>query len=897
MSGWLVRSKLSPSIRLRQPVPRVALMSRLDGALDTQLTLVQAPAGYGKTSILAQWFESLRARSIPAAWLSLDEHDGDPFQFLNYLIGACQQAGFASGIELIDSPHSFSGSAPAVTSAAIATALNRCIGPHVIILDDLHRAESPAVGAALNHLLSSRPCNVHFVISTRQYPRPLPTADLQAHDELLMIRQSEIEFSPAEIEIFLAGTLSAPPPENWSRELYARTEGWPIALQAVRRWLVDGASIAETLAQISGRTSDLEDYFVEQVFDALSPQEQRFLLDTSILERVNGDLADVLCRSAGSWQLLERLERRDLFVHCLDRERSWYRYHRLFSEFLKERLRRVAGSSIAELHRVASRWFHTHGYNTEAVQHAMSSGDNELLAGILENLGGWRYALMGHVGVLERTLRMLVDEQLAAYPRIALADIYLKARRGEHAAARASMLRLTGKQGRNTPDASLAGEIAIMRSLLDRYAGNAVTRHEIEQLEALGAALSREDHLMHAVRCNLLCAAHARVGRADESFAAGEQAIAHFRQIGSLYGEAFIYFHEGYSRMAQGRMRDAETLFREGHDLAEEHFGSSSDLVAVAKVFLAEIAYERNETHEAAQLLARALPHIEQFDSWHEVYLAGYLTALRLAYLSRNSLEVARIARRVHSTASSRMLPGLRDVMDAWLRELGYRDGAFALEAASAASQAEPALADLPDDALFDPALRHALASAAARRLMKEDQLEAAERLLATETNRAYRARHLRAFIALSVLLSIVRSQTHDLAAARAALDIAVAAAVFEGIKRPFIDAGPELLPILSELLSAAEACRSNRLRDKFLAEVALEIRNASAASTGSQLLSPRERQVLGLLVQGRSNSEIASAVSLSLNTVKFHLKNIFEKLAVGTRQDAVTAAIRRGLI
>lgn len=895
MNGWLVRSKLSPSIRLRQPVPRVAVMDRLDGALDTQLTLVQAPAGYGKTSLLAQWFESLRARKIPVAWLSLDEHDGDPFQFLNYLIGACQEAGFASGIELIDSPHSFSGSAPAVTSAAIATALSRCVSPHVIILDDLHRAESPAVGVALNHLLTSRPRNVHLVISTRQYPRPLPTADLQAHDELLMIRQSEIEFSPADIEIFLADALSSPPPENWSRELYVRTEGWPIALQAVRRWLVDGASIEETLAQISGRTSDLEDYFVEQVFDALPAQEQRFLLDTSILERVNGDLADVLCGIDGSWQLLERLERRDLFVHPLDRERAWYRYHRLFSEFLKERLRRAAGSRIAELHRAASRWFHAHGYHTEAVQHAMSSGDNELLADILESLGGWRYALMGHVGVLERTLRILVEEQLATHPRIALADIYLKARRGEHAAARAAMTRLTSRPARHSSDESLTSELAIMHSLLDRYAGNEVTRHEIEQLEALDAALPREDHLMRAVRCNLLCAAHARVGRADESFAAGEQAIAHFRQIGSLYGEAFIYFHEGYSRMAQGRLRDAEKLFREGHDLAEEHFGSSSDLVAVAQVFLAEIAYEKNEIHAAEELLARALPHIEQFDSWLEVYLAGYLTALRLAFLSRDTLEVARIARRVHSTASSRMLPGLRDVMDAWLQELAFRDAAF--EVAPAAGPAGPALVDLPDGALFDPALRHALASVEARRRMKEGRLEAAEHLLATEANRAYRARHLRAFVSLSVSLSIVRLQTHDLAAARTVLDTAVAAAVFEGIKRPFIDAGAELLPILGEMLRASETSRGNRSRDRFLAEVTVEIRNAGATSAGSQLLSPRERQVLGLLVQGRSNGEIASAVSLSLNTVKFHLKNIFEKLAVSTRQDAVTAAIRRGLI
>jgi LuxR family maltose regulon positive regulatory protein len=367
--------------------------------------------------------------------------------------------------------------------------------------------------------------------------------------------------------------------------------------------------------------------------------------------------------------------------------------------------------------------------------------------------------------------------------------------------------------------------------------------------------------------------------------------------MGSLYGEAFIYFHEGYARLVQGRLRDAEALFREGHELAEEHFGGGSDLVAVARAFLAEVAYEKNDTHEAAQLLAQALPHIEQFDSWQEVYLAGYLTAIRLARSRRDATELAQLARRMRSTASARELPGLRAVMDAWLQDLAWQDPAYALEADPRSIVFDPIL-DPPDgDPLFDPALRHALVSARARRLVRENQLRDAAALLAAEAARAYRARHIRAFISLSVLLAITHSQLHQPAEARSALETAVAAAVFEGNKRPFIDAGIDLLPVLAELARASAGHRSNRLRDRFLAEVQLEIRNAGATPGESHPLSPREREVLGHLIQGRSNAEIGVAVSLSLNTVKFHVKNIFEKLAVSTRQGAVTAAIRKGLI
>lgn len=864
-------------------------MQRLDEALERRLTVVHAPAGYGKSSLLAQWYERLTKRDVPVAWLTLDEYETDPFQFLNYLTEACKAAGFAAGVDLIDSPHSFSGANPATTSAPLITALGRCRGPHVIVLDDYHRAECDELGALLDYLQHSLPPNLHLVISARRFPRTLSTADLRAHDDLLELDQSELRFSPEEIATYLGDDAGVAGAAAWSTVLFERTEGWPIALQAVRRWREQGVPLEQTLAQISGRASDLVDYFVEQVFAALTSEEQALLLSTSILERVNGDLAETLCGTGNCWTLLEQLEQRDLFVHGLDRERAWYRYHRLFSEFLQERLRRSGVRPVAELHARAARWFHAHGYSTEAVQHALASGRVELLAEVLEALGGWHYALLGHLGLFQRALPQIPAELLIRHPRLCLASIYLDVRLGEHRAALARLERLRqALAGSDERDLALVAEMHLVACLIDRYAGREATDADLDALQSVTEILPPDNHVMRAVSCNLQCAMYSHLGRSEEAFAVGEQAIAHFRAIGSLYGETFIYFHQGWARLLQGRLRDAEALYREGHDLAVEHFGDDSDLAAVARALLAEVAYEKNQVSEAQRLLDRSLPHIERFDSWPEVYEAAYFTALKLARLRQDAGALAAIARRFRATAESRGLVALQRVMEARFQTLAHG----LLPEASG-----PMAGDTPDFEVTDPTLREARVAAGALALISAGELEAAQALLGRETGHAYHQRQVRTFIVLSVQLSTVQWQLGNESAARGTLEKALAAALFEGIRRPFIDAGPALLLILRDLTRLSEGRRRNRLRDTFLAELVLEIGRQQQGDRRPGVLSPREREVLGYLMQGRSNREIAEAIPLSVNTVKFHIKNLFDKLAATSRQEAVTTAIREGLI
>ena len=893
MDNWVVRSKLAPSTRLRSHLAREELVIRLERVLHARAAVLHAPAGFGKTSLLANWLQHLTAQGTPVAWLSLDDHDKDQIQFLTYLTEACKAGSLLRSADLPSPSSGVSGYPPKAIVGSLLTELNKCTGPHVLILDDFHRAETSDNCKIINQLLGTLPENVHLVISSREFPQALALANLRARDELVEIDHTDLRFTDREIKTFLGSLVSSSEPATWPQDLSERTEGWPIALQTVRRWVAEGATLADTLVQLTGRSSDFSDYFLEEVFDNLSEDVQTFLLRTSILERVTGDLANILCNTNVGWETLEDLERRDLFVQSLDRERTWYRYHRLFSEFLQERLRRRFDDLSTELHQTAATWFFEHGHLTEAAQHAIASGKSVVVATLFEKLGGWHYALQGYASSVERALEIVAEGDLIDCPRLWLGKIFITVRRGEIEHAESMFDELaTSVKDRKSKDRQLESELLILRSLLNIYADRNITDSEIRGLEDLSGSLPHENHAMHAVRCNLLCTIYAQSGRFDECMAAGDKAIRHFRAMGSVWGETFIYFHEGYACMAQGRLRDAEVLYNAGHDLATENFGDGSDLAAIANVFLAEAAYEKNNIHEASRLLDLSLSHIEQFDAWLEVYVAAYTTALKLARAAQDEDRLDEVLNRARSTAANRGLPRLRRIVEMQALEFEQRDsgGGSGRDSRSRLNRLVE-----PND---HPALHQLSVRVSARSHVEDGEPEAAIELLRGACKNAHENRLTRSFTSLSVLLATVLWDVDEHEAAVGAFEAALSPSLFEGTKRIFIDEGDSLVHVIRDLARPSEKRRGNRLRDRFLAELIMEI-NAARVQVAKNIgeLSPREQEVLRYLVQGRSNREISESISISINTVKFHLKNIFEKLNVTSRKDAVSASIRRGIL
>ena len=888
MPDWVTRSKLLPVGPDRSLLRRPRLINLIDKVLAARLALLHAPAGFGKSSLLACWQDTLVNRGIPVAWLSLDDHDRDVFQFMSYLMEACKVSGLVSNAHLPLPTSGESHANPRALVLAALTELGKSGGHQVVILDDFHRASSPENCRAIEELLSRAPAKLHIVISSREYPRSIPLADLHARGELFEIDHASLRFSENEIRDWLSSEVESSAPDDWSTQLFERTEGWPIALKTVRRWVREGASLTDTLAEISGRSSDLSDYFFEQVFEDLDGATQAFLLKTSILKRMNGDLANWLCETSDGWQTLDVLESRDIFVESLDRERTWYRYHRLFAEFLQERLRRRPGGMLDSLHRAACQWFREQGLTAEAVPHALACNQSEVVADLFESLGGWHYALKGHVGALQQALSLVDEAQLENHPRLWLGKIWLTVRRGEMDRARSEFERLVAKsESSRTLDGEFRGELLIMRSLLNRYADQDITEGEIAQLEQLDSMLSRDNDVMHAVRWNLLCVMYSQRGDFDACVSAGDRAIRRFRGMGSVFGETFIYFHEGYACMAQGRLRDAEALYGAGQAIALEHFGADSDLAAIAAVFLAEVAYEKNNVKEAAELLRGALPHIERSDAWLDVYAAAYATAMKLTQCLPGKRTAAEIRYRAESIAASRGLPRLRALAKLQEVELQYMQGKGA-----GCSDLEGIAPDRTNGHLV---MRQLKASVRARALLEAGENGEAIQLLRAECRRCIDNRLIRSFISLSVLQARACWADGDTTAANDALESALSLALFEGIKRPFINEGEALLGVIRNRTDRSQEQHSNRLRDRFLAELMIEMETAEGVGPEKpDDFTPREREVIRHLLTGHSNREIAEVVSVSVNTVKFHVKNIFEKLDINSRKDAAAALARR---
>ena len=854
-----------------------------EGLRAARLTLVHAPAGYGKTTLLGQWFRRLRDAGSRVAWLSLDEFDVTVDQFAGNLLEACAEAGFFRRRQWIEAEH------PDSSRRLLLATLSGCEGEHVLVFDDLHRAASPDVVRCLNLLVEDLPRGFRIVLGTRALPAELVTANLRLHDRLFEVSDSELRFSEEDVVAYFGPRLGERDKQAVVERLLQRTEGWPAALQMVRRRLDDGDDLEATLHDLSGRSADLARYFLEQVFGGLDGDQQQFLLRTSILERVNGDLGSCLHGKPRGWPVLEELERRDLFVHAVNDAREWFRYHGLFREFLLERLRRD-GAELGDLHARAASWLHEHGHVLPALQHAQRSAHPELVAKILESVGGWLFAVQGNVGLVERALAALDEPVTRRFPRVRLASIFLAARRGHLDQALAEMEAL--RQDAPADDAELRAEMEIMSGLLARY-GDEIDERQLRMLEGLSQELPVHHHAMHAVRCNLLCAFYVSAGRYDACFPSGDQAIAHFRAFGSVFGEVFIYFHQGYACVQQARLRDAEALFLAGYDTAFERFGATSDLGAIGGVFLALIHHERNQIARAQKFLDASLEHVERFDGWLEVYAAAYGIGLSLAQASGDDWRFDELAGRALATARERRLPRLAQCVS--IRRAARGFGGLASDAVR--TQCEEWVETL--EGCRHPVVRHELALGAGRGLIRAGAYEEAASLLQAQADAARTDGRVRTWLSCSVLLAAALWQLGRQPQAVAAFEAAVSTCLFEGIKQPFVEESALLPTVVPELIEAASARRTNRLREAYLSELRVEM---SACRTGTPtaregILSPRENQVLGLLVEGLTYGEMAAELGLSVNTVKFHLKNLYGKLGVQNRRAAIHAAAKTRLL
>ena len=857
-------------------IPRPRLLDRLNEGLHRRLTLISAPAGFGKSTLVGEWGGSIER---PIAWLSLDEGDNDPARFLTYLVAALRTIAPDIGAEVLGALQS---PQPPPTESILTTLLNEIADlpdDLVLVLDDYHVIDAEPVDSALTFLLEHLPPRMHLVIATREDPQLL-LARLRARDQLTELRAADLRFTPAEAAGFLNQVMGLRLSPDDIAALEERTEGWIAGLQLAALSMQGQEDVPTFIQSFTGSHHFVLDYLVEEVLQRQPARVQDFLRRTSILDRMCGPLCDavLLDPAASGQETLEYLERANLFTIPLDDERRWYRYHHLFADLLRQRLRQGATSDdTAELHTRASQWYEDNGLEIEAFQHAAAANDIERAERLIEGKGiplhfrGAVTTILAWLGSLPRTV-------LDARPSLWLRYASLLLVNGQTTGVEEKLLAAENAlQGTETVGQTqyFAGQIATARSVL------ALTRYDADAM--LAQSRRALEHLPPEAQ-SLRSTAYWTQGFAyllQGDRAAARRSLGEAIALGQASGNIF---NSILATIGLAQVQEADTELHQAADTYKVALRMAGDqplqIINEAHLGLSRVLYEWNELDAAEQHGRQSLHLARQYDRVIDRFILCevFLARLKLAWGdvpgAAATLDQASRSARQHN-----FVHRIPDVAAAQVTVL-LRQGS--LEAAAQLAHAH----DLPLSrarvhlALGDPS----------------QALRVLEQLRETAEARDWKDEQLK----VTVLQALAHDAHGEKDTAVETLGEALALAEPGDFIRIFLDEGPSMAQLLSE--ARAHTAMPGYI-DKLLAAFEAEEKKSvdQAALAGAQPLieplSPRELEVLGLIAQGLSNSEIGERLFLALSTVKGHCREIFSKLQVQRRTEAVARARELGLL
>jgi LuxR family maltose regulon positive regulatory protein len=898
----------------RQPgfVPRPRLAGALSEGLARRLVVVCAPAGSGKTALLADWAPS---GSRPVAWLSLDAADNDPVRFWRHAVAALDRAcpGIGERAGLLLGPPAPASLEGLVTALINDLAARPGDGEVLLVLDDYHLIDARPVHASLGFLLEHLPPGLHLVLASRADP-PLPLARLRAGGQLAELRTADLRFSEQEAAALLRESAGADLPAAAVAALTARTEGWVAGLRLAALSLRGQTDPAGFVAAFSGSHRYVLDYLTEEVLDRQHEEVRTFLLETSLLERLSGGLCDAVTGRADSRAMLERVERAGLFLVPLDEVRGWWRYHHLFAGLLRARLQQQRPGRVVPLHRAAAAWCEDHGLPGDAVRHALAAGDPAWAARLVERYAD-AFLLRSEDATLQRWLAALPAGLAGSRPRLLLAQarLALLSHRVEAAevaldAADRALAGAAGVAGEPFEPsvgraashlANVPAAIALGRTLLAALqgdAGRAITFARRTLAEA-----GEGEWLLTSHANGYLGVAEWLRGRLAEAERALSSGIAQGRAAGQPAMTAWVYKDLGQVQRAQGRLDAAAGTCRQALQDAAAASRTALPAAGIAHVGLAEVAYQRNELDTALRHVSEGIGACRQMN-FTQPLAAGLAT---LAWIRQARGDTAGAREAMEEAGQAGPGPGVAGLLNpvpAQRARLQLAQGDVA-----AAAQWTTAAGLSPDETGYPREPEHLVL---ARVLLARDRPGAALALLQRLHAAAVSQDRAGSVIEIGALQALALAAAGQENAAVDALAGALTLACPQGYVRVFADEGPPMAALLGALVAAqrAEQAAARGVPLGCLARVLAAFggkpaapgagRGAAAAVPGlAEQLTARESQVLALLAAGAPNPRIAEQLVVSLDTVKKHVSHLLAKLGAANRTEAVTRARQLGLI